>query len=414
MIWLSRACVRASMLFLLAIGLVATPVASAQDSFHLYGYFSNRLEKVYQEPGLDSGGSTVKESSPMEWSSPFFNIMVQQNLSSNFKAFANLSGADAEQVDVRNMWGEYNHSAALNVRVGKTYRKFGLYNEMLDAVPSYMGIEPPEMFDQDHLILSRTTNVMVHGSVPAGDNMLSYAITSDDGEGAPREGTIPVGIDLNYTFRYDQVKIGTSYYNSNGPTGSDVSVGSGSPRTGVLPWMSEDEFSVFGGYLEATFGGLTMQTEYWNAPHNGTRDPDATVAMIDGAGPNAAQTARFLVDPDGAVDAANVRTSADFTVETWYMRTGYGFETQHGQVMPYVQWDWYRNPETIQSKTWGGDNEAGASDDGQFQKATLGMVYRPVSTVAVKLDGSSHIYKFNGKTESYPELRFDVSFVFGQ
>ena len=82
--------------------------------------------------------------------------------------------------------------------------------------------------------------------------------------------------------------------------------------------------------------------------------------------------------------------------------------------MPYFQWDWSRNPETIASKTFGGDNEAGVSDAGQFHKSTIGVVYRPIPEVAVKLDTSHHIFRFNGETTSYPELRVDFSFVFGQ
>jgi hypothetical protein len=37
--------------------------------------------------------------------------------------------------------------ARLNLRPGKIYRQFGLCDEILDAVPAYYGIEPPELFD---------------------------------------------------------------------------------------------------------------------------------------------------------------------------------------------------------------------------------------------------------------------------
>lgn len=59
-----------------------------------------------------------------------------------------------------------------------------------------------------------------------------------------------------------------------------------------------------------------------------------------------------------------------------------------------------------------GDNEAGYADDGEFLKPSLGVVYKPDPAVAIKLDGSTHIQKFNGKTESYPEVRLDVSCAF--
>ena len=110
----------------------------------------------------------------------------------------------------------------------------------------------------------------------------------------------------------------------------------------------------------------------------------------------------------------NVNVIADYEVETWYFRSGYSLETSRGEVVPYFQWDYYSNPETIADKTYGGDNEAGLADDGRFSKATVGVAYRPVPQVAVKCDVSSHYFKFNGENVSYPEIRFDVSFVFGQ
>ena len=59
---------------------------------------------------------------------------------------------------------------------------------------------------------------------------------------------------------------------------------------------------------------------------------------------------------------------------------------------------------------FGGDNEAGLSDDGQFVKVTGGMVYRPDPAVALKVDGSTHIQQFNGETIQYPELRASLSY----
>jgi len=51
---------------------------------------------------------------------------------------------------------------------------------------------------------------------------------------------------------------------------------------------------------------------------------------------------------------------------------------------------WYSNPETIAKKKYGGDNEAGAADDGVFYKSTVGLVYRPAPEVAIKFDQSFH------------------------
>ena len=82
--------------------------------------------------------------------------------------------------------------------------------------------------------------------------------------------------------------------------------------------------------------------------------------------------------------------------------------------MPYFQWDNYDNPETIENKSFGGDAEAGLTDDGQFQKSTVGIIYRPIPVLALKFDTSTHFQDFNGKSESFSEIRFDVSYIFGR
>jgi hypothetical protein len=42
----------------------------------------------------------------------------------------------------------------------------------------------------------------------------------------------------------------------------------------------------------------------------------------------------------------------------------------------------------------------------------VGLVYKPIPNVAIKLDGSYHVQQYNGKSVSYPELRLDFSFAF--
>jgi hypothetical protein len=384
------------------------------NDLDVYGYISWRLEKVWKEPGLDANGNTEKIDAPREVSLPSLNVMMQYNSSERFKSFVNLGATDAENVEVRNMWGEYKHNQYFSLRLGKTYRRFGLYNEILDAVPTYIGIEPPELFDKDHLILSRTALAMVHGWVEIGENTLSYAWMTDNGEGGPSNDAVPMGFDVRYEAGFGKYVIGTSGYVSNGDTTSDVGVGDGSPRSGVLPWMAADDFSIIGAFAEANVAGFQLQAEFWNASHDATRDPDAVVAVVQNASVNAAQRARFLVDTTGPVDVSNVNTNGDYDVSTWYLRGGYSIATSRGEFVPYAQWDHYDNPETINDKDWGGDAEAGLADDGKFSKATLGLIYRPVQDVAFKLDGSTHFQKFNGKDESYSEIRFDVSYIFGR
>lgn len=402
---------------LAVLGMAATaPLANAAaaSDVNLYGYLSWRVEKVWDEPALDEAGETVKADADREITLPSFNVMLQYALDDRFKVFVNLDGEEAEDVSVANLWGEYQHNQYLNVRLGKTYRRFGLYNEMLDAVPTYIGIEAPELFDGDHLLISRTTLAMVHGWVPLGDGELRYSWSTDNGEGGPNDDNVPMGFDLRYDWGLGNYRVGISGYTSNGDTTSDVDLGEGSPNSGVLPWMAADDFYIIGAYGELNRDGWQLQAAYWHASHDAERDPASVVTVIQNAGVNAAQLDRFLIDPDGPVTEANVDVDGDYDVDTWYLRGGYSFMTRRGEVVPYVQWDYYENPETIESKTWGGDAEAGLADDGEFSKATVGVVYRPAPDIAMKLDASMHIQEFNGSTERYPEIRFDVSYIFGR
>ena len=402
---------RMSIIFLVIT--LCTNAALAQNKLNIYGFFSTRFEKVFTELSIDENGQTVKESAPSEWSFPFFNIMLQHYISDNFRAFANLNGSGAENITLSNFWGEYSPARSLNLRLGKTYRKFGLYNEILDAVPTYYGIAPPELFDGDHLIVSRTTTLMGYGSVGIGSADFNYSLSTDNGEGGPSKETLPLGWDFNLRFGAGDYILGFSGYTSGGPTTSDVALGEGPPNTGVLPWMAEDDFIAIGGYGEARVGDGLIQAAYWHANHKAIRDPESVVEVVENAGINDAQRARFLKIPGGPATVENVNTIGDYDIDTWYIRAGYSFDISIGEIGPYFQWDYYKNPETIQNKKYGGDNEAGLADDGKFHKGTLGIVLRPVPEVAVKLDGSTHIQRFNGVIESYSEIRLDISFIFG-
>ena len=404
---------RRGLLLAASLTLVAS-AAPAQEAIRIYGYFSTRLEKTFSEPGWN-GSQVTHESAPREFSYPFANIMLQHQIDKRFSAFVNLNASGAGNIDVRNMWGELVASPRLQLRLGKIYRKFGLYNEVLDAVPTYYGIEPPETFDGDHLLISRTTTLMAKGNLPLGQGTLNLSVATDNGEsGAPfAEGALPLGADMNYAFGRGSYLVGLSGYTSGGATGSDVALGDGSPKSGVLPWMAADSFKVWNAYFQARVSNLTLQFEYAQASHRALRNADDVVTVLNSTSVNDAQRARFLIDTTAAVTPGNVNTSGDYLVRTWYGRAGYSFETRAGEFGPYLQWDWYSNPETIAEKDFGGDNEAGVADDGQFNKGTLGLVYRPISQVAIKLDGSLHMYRFHGERVSYPELRFDVSYTFG-
>ncbi len=403
---------------LLALVLVFAYTASAeaqdtQRKLDIYGYFATSWEKTFNEPALQNG-EIVKEKAPASWDYPSLNLMMQGQVSEKFRVFLNFNGGGGEDLSVRNYWGEYSAMPEFNIRVGKIYRKFGLYNEILDAVPTYYGIEPPEVFDPDHLIVSRTTTLMVHGAFDAGKGVLNYAFTNDSGEGDSLSGAFPVGWDFNYKTSTGNLTIGTSGYTSAGPANSDVDVGEGSPKSGVLPWMAEDDLRIVGVYAEFKIKSLLLQSEYANAEHTALRDPSKTLAMIDGGNPNAFQLARFLKNPSAPATIDNINTNGNYQVDTAYVRGGYSIETEVGEFGPYFQCDYYSNPETIAKKTYGGDNEAGVSDNGKFVKWTGGIVFRPVPEVAVKLDSSTHRYIMGGQHVSYPELRLNVSYIFGR
>ncbi len=381
--------------------------AITQAELNWYGYMSLYYENVGELPD----GS----NDPGEFDYANLNLMMQGNVSDEVKVYVNLKGTS--DITVQNYWGEYMFNDMAKVRIGKIYRPFGQYNELLDAIPSYLGMEPPELFDKDHLMLPRTGKIMLHGNIGVGSDNLRYAYMLDSDEkmksGNGDEISLSHSLDLNYTLM-DMMTIGTSAFFANEVNGSNTAVGDGSPRTGVLPWMSEDKYGVFGGYMKLKWQGLTVKAAYWQAKHSAKRDPTAVMAVYDGTSLNEHQLNNFF---DGATpDLANVVTKAEFDVKTYYIQLGYTLPKALTpglfEVTPYLFWDVYENPETIADKDFGGDNEAGVADDGVFAKPTFGIAIKPVPQIAIKIDGSAHLYKENGKDVSYNEIRADISYFF--
>lgn len=382
----------------------------------LYGFIDSYWEQVGKTPARDpqNPSRTIYESNPYEFDVLNLHAMVQGSIMGRYRFFLNLaapgSGSPGNDsfLGVRNAWVEAPIvTQYLNLRMGKTYRRFGLYNEILDATPTFIGIEPPEMFDKDHLLLTRTTNLMLFGSVEAGPAVIYYSAATGNDERI--NDAIPLSFDV-YAEMFSWLRIGTSFYTSGGDAAPTHGVGEGSPNGGVLNWMERDSFYVFGGYAQVMHdSGLIAQLEFWQANHSAVRDPASVSLLGAEAGLDNAQLDRFFVggDPNGAV-----RTAANYKVRTAYIRLGWEFTWgDTGSITPYAQADYYENPETIAKKSFGGDNEAGLSDDGKFQKYTAGVVIRPISQVALKVDGSGHVQRFNGSTEFYPELRLSLSYL---
>jgi hypothetical protein len=389
---------------------------SAAPTFRtkVYGFIDFHLEKVARTPdSVDENGDTVYARNPLELDVTNLNVMVQGAIHDRYRYFLNLaapgagSNADDEPLFVRNAWVELPVVATyLNLRVGKTYRRFGLYNEILDAVPTFIGIEAPELFDKDHLLVTRTTSVMVHGQVDVGPALVSYSATTGNDE--RDDEAVPFGADVYVDLPFG-LRVGSSFYTSGGDAVPSKAVGDGSPRGGVVNWMASDRYLVAGGYAQYERGGLLLQAEGWDAKHDAERDPEALAVLAAEGDLNQSQLDRFFVGGD---PAAGANVDASYHVRTFYLRGGYELAVgDRASVTPYFQLDYYSNPETINNKDLGGDNEAGLTDDGRFEKYTVGAVYRPVTPVALKVDGSGHRQDFNGKSEFYPEIRVSLSYL---
>lgn len=388
-------------------------------NFYLYGYINSNLQKTFDFPYSDGDGLITKTSDPVEWSAiKNFHIYGKGNLSSRISYLFNLAGNE-DFIEIRNAYGNFTLKDAFQVRVGKMYRKFGLYNERLDQIPTFIGIEAPEMLDSDHLFLQRTTNFMIHGVFKKPSSEISYALMTDNGENGPARKLLPLGWDLRFKSYNKSFIFGFSGYTSslsNTKTTSTVSLGEGSPSGGILPWMSGDRFVIAGLFFEKQIGNLLVQSEYYSSKHRAQRDPAATLSVIQNANISRFQRQRFLgasVDKSNEdLTEADIITKAKYNVQTWYVRLGYNVQTRFGQFVPYVFVDWMSYPESIANKDFGGDAEAGIADDGKFLKPSVGVVYRPLSNVAIKLDGSYHSQIMNGKNVTYPEIRLDFSFAF--
>ncbi len=388
----------------------------AQKEFTIYGYSSLYYEKEFPMSNAPSG----TKADPGAFDFAHFNLMMQSTFGTKVKVFLNIAGID--NLEVRNYWGEYIFSDKLKIRTGKIYRPFDQFNELLDAVPTYLGMEPPELFDEDHLLVPRTGKVMVHGGLALKTNFLRYAymLDSDEQMLTSNDGSLTLSHtwDLSLSILNDRLLIGHSGYVANEKNGASVVLGEGSPSGGILPWMSSDKYNVLGGYMTAAFGGFKFQAAYWLANHKAIRDTGAVVTLYNNTDLNESQLENFFgPNYTGDHSGADVITKAEYKVNTYYLRLGYTIEKEKvpfklAEITPYVFLDYYSNPETIAAKSWGGDNEAGVSDDGKFTKLTVGLAIRPTTTMALKIDGGPHFQTIGGEKVNYNELRVDISYMF--
>jgi hypothetical protein len=399
--------------------LLQISVVELDRRLKVYGYINTNAEQQFSFPTVAGDGTTIKADDPFAWVPvKAFHLYGSAYLSERIDVLFNLAYTD-ETIEVRNAWGNFKIKNYFQIRLGKMYRRFGLYNEKLDQIPTFIGIEPPEIFDTDHLFITRTTSLMIHGNFTKGQTNFQYSLTTENGEGGEAKGIVPLGWDLRVRSDKQSLIVGTSGFKSSinsDKTTSTVEFGSGPPKGGVLPWMDGDNFFLTGLFAEKQIGRLNIQVEYWVSKHDAMRNPENVLTLINEAGINPQQRKNFLGananKPDAALTVDDVVVPVKYDVKTYYIRLGYNVETSVGQFVPYVFLDWMSHPEVINNKDFGGDKESGLADDGVFYKTSAGLVYRPIPVVAIKLDGSIHTQKFNGKSESYPEIRLDFSWAF--
>ncbi|MDK9698957.1 MAG: hypothetical protein OEM52_02235, partial [bacterium] len=271
--------------------------ASAAAAVKTYGYFS----AIYE----DTGKMPDDSNDPGEFGIPHLNLMFQSTISNDFRTYLNLFADGAEAVEIRNVWGEYTYRDYLKFRVGKLYRPFDLFNEKLDALPTHNCIEPPELFDKDHLMIPRVGDFMVHGTHPLAGHLMKYSFTTGNNEVV--SSSKPVSWDLNYN--PGNILIGTSGYYANEKAGSPVALGDGAPTGGILPWMKSDKYMVLGGYVQAKWENLLVQAAYWTADHKAIRDTALVRTLSTSTYLNADQQKRF------GLNSAVLNENGDHTID---------------------------------------------------------------------------------------------------
>lgn len=346
--------------------------------------------------------------------------MAQGTLYSRFHYYVNLAAFDADKptfdtpVSVRNAWLEAPiWGDIFKLRVGKLYRRFGLYNEILDTVPSFIGIEPPVSLVGNRPMLTRTTNAMVHGKVGLAGVTIAYAATLGKDENSPADDVWTPGFDLNIDWN-STILVGSSYYDTIGTVVPDVELGQGSPSGGVAPWMAHDGYRVFGGYGRLNIGNFLLQAEGWISPHQAVRDPARVVVVAQNAQHfSDANRARMgLVGPTYSPE--QVTTAADYTYRTFDVRAAYTFELggndDAAEITPYVNVDYIKNSESIADPAYGGDGQAGESPSGVMMHARIGAVFKPVPVVALKLELTRAMVDYGNQWATDNEVWVSLSY----
>lgn len=395
---------------------VAAPAPPVEEvspfTGRLYGFVESRFNMTTPEPNgnVRADGSVSRAPAAKDLAVPAFHIMAQGSLYSRYRYYFNLAAPDADSpshdaaLGVRNAWLEASiFGDYLSVRVGKLYRRFGLYNEILDTTPSFIGIEAPVFLSGNRPMLTRTTNAMIHGKVSSGSSTLSYAVTGGKDEASANDGVFSPGFDLNYDWD-STILVGTSYYTTAGRVLPSTTPGAGSPAGGVAPWMQQDSYQVYGGYARVNLGSFQLHGEGWISPHKATRDA-AAVQVLN-------QSAADFSDVNRARLAG---TDVNYTYTTFDVRASYTFEVGKGadpiEITPYVDYQYIRNQESIADQAYGGDGQPGESPRGTAMHNRLGAVIKPVPQVAFKVEGTHAMYDYGTHYASDEELWLSLSYA---
>ena len=382
-----------------------------ENHSHVYGVIETNLQKSSDYPeGINEAGSTTYESDAHQYSIPHAHLMLQSMKGNLFNGFLNLNINGEDGIDVNNAWMEIGlNGEMLKLRLGKLYRPFGLYNEVRDSVTTRLSTELPEYLGENHAMISPTTNLMLHGRISGSGHTLRYAFTT--GNDLRARSQTPFGTDIYYIYN-NFFRFGASYYSSNGNAVAPSTEIGELKNSPVQNWMDKDQFNVYGSYMRLAHMGFNLDLEYWTSSHKAERDIDQIQALEAATYLNPTQLQRFGLDgitgQSSADDSIPLQTS--YTVSSYLMRLAYTWETEFGFVTPYINYDYYKNPETIAAKEFGGDEKAGRSQDGKFEKFSFGLIFKPIPAIAIKAEYDSNRVKFNNQSVLYSSYLMSAAY----
>lgn len=393
--------------------LFSTSVVSASDDLNFYGYISFLHNKQFKIPELDTLGNTIRNNSESKWDIAKFNLILQQSFTNNFQLYLNLSN----KFEVNNAFGEYSFNQFYNFRLGKIYRRFGLYNEIRDAAPFYYGSELPEIVQLEHKIFDINTNFMFFGTKDFGRKTLKYSLNFSLIDNINEGNSFPFGVDIRYGKESNFI-IGSSFYYSGTKAISDVKVGNGYSNNGVMPWMEYDQFTVTGLFLEYNLNEFIIQSEFTYSPHNAVRSPEKVLEMFDGVSKlgnplSNSQIQLFKIDNDKPMELSNIKKNINYNIISWYFKTSYILSSDYGIFIPFFNLEYYSNPEMIENVQFGGDNESGISKEGIIKKFDFGSTYYPIQQVSIKLAFGLNQFEFNDENVLTTEYSLEVFYIFG-